>query len=243
VEYILLVINPHDHTISINCDGPYTSVSRGDTVSMYFPALTGWWLAALEDPVDRTEHIRPLDYPSSYHYNLVIIIFPTISTIWWNILWRYHRLLLFSSSSGMGVLGAVLSEMGQCLPWYVSPLESSSSSLVGTDKDLWLELRFRCSWPWWRRWFGNYCFLREKYSGIYVGYRTTWRAKMMILVRLRIRQYDTTIDYQRNNKTINVNINITAINFCCATARNFVIESKVVLWKRRLCGWVSTWVN
>jgi len=82
-------------------------------------------------------------------------------------------------------------------------------------------------------------FLREKYYGIYVGYRKTWRAKMMVLVRLCIRQYSMTIYYQRNKTTINVNINITAINVFCAT-RDCVVESRVVLRKRRLCGWAST---
>ena len=40
VESILLVINPHNRTVSIICDGPYKSVSCGDTVSISFPALT-----------------------------------------------------------------------------------------------------------------------------------------------------------------------------------------------------------
>jgi len=39
-ESILLVINPHGRTVSIIRDGPYKSVSCGDTVSMSFPALT-----------------------------------------------------------------------------------------------------------------------------------------------------------------------------------------------------------
>jgi len=39
-ESILLVINPHDRTVSIIFNGTYKSVSCGDTVSMSFTVLT-----------------------------------------------------------------------------------------------------------------------------------------------------------------------------------------------------------
>jgi len=81
----------------------------------------------------------------SYQSNLVIFVSPTIATVQWNILRRHNRLVLLSSSSGMGLLREVLSEVYLSPPWHVSPLGGSSSSLAGTDRGIRLKLRFRCS--------------------------------------------------------------------------------------------------
>ena len=140
----------------------------------------------VEDPVEQTEHSPSLDYPSTTSImssSESLLPSPPYDRI---ALGAYHCLMLLSSSSEIVLLGEVVSEVVSSSPWHVSSLGGSASSLFGTDRGLWLELRFGHSWPWRLRWFSSYRFLREHYSCTYVEYRQTWRAKMMMLVRLSI---------------------------------------------------------
>ena len=130
----------------------------------------------------------------------------------------YHSLfVLLSSSSGMDLLGEVIPEVGSSLPWHVSSLVGFSSSLVGTDKGIWLELQLSSSWPWQLRWFTSYQFLRGKYSCTYVECRKILRSKTMILLRLYI-QYARILPL----KTTTINTSITAIIFYLHRAWLFV---------------------